>query len=545
MSDVGAEEVKVTEELVNGLREALGDESPSQYQRFSFSKARIGFAVGTSSKQYESGFELEFDDSALGDKGVIAISEMLKQNCNLSSLTIRNDRASSLGAEHIGHGLKYNDRLHSLSLAGNNSLGTQGVYTLFEHMDDMSNCLLDLDLSNVGMGDEGCSTISNCMLVENTRLRAIDLSRNSGITVLGMENLARVLPAYPRLRKLEYVNTAMQQSKDERLGLIQKRIDRLLMRNNIVMDLVDDLIETAMVSANRVTHVAKQLENPAQNLYINHLGASPLVLSQHNVTVPLTERSALDSFGFVELCGNRRQMQDFILAKQGFRGNKDEQLYAVFDGHGGVQCVRFVHANFADIFAEELNQDAGRSVCETIIATFERIQTLCEEFGIPHGTCAMVCYVQGKTVYSACCGDSRAVLAKKDAAGNVSVDRLSQLLTPRDSEERSRIEAQGGFVTRHGRVCGVLAVSRAIGDKHIPCVSSTPTITTTVLRADAPTQIMTVASDGVWNVLTPLEAAEIVTAVGSPYYAASLLCDCAYRNGSNDNISIICIKVSP
>lgn len=542
---VGAEEVKVRDELVNGLREAFGDESPSQYQKFKFSKERIGFAVGTSCKEFDSGFELEFDDSSLGDKGVIAISEMLKQNCNLSSLTIRNDRASSLGAEHIGHGLKYNSRLHSLSLSGNNSLGTQGVYTLFEHMDSMSNCLLDLDLSNVGIGDEGCTTVANCMLSDKTCLRSVNLSNNSGITVGGVENLAAVLSAYYRLRKLDYFHEGLLQETDDRLGFVQKRIDGLLLRNNTVMDVVEDLIESALSYVETgIQDVKETAANPA-DVYLDNLNKTPLVLAQHDIVNEPPVRSPLHAFGFVELCGNRRQMQDFILTKLNFRGNPNEQLYAVFDGHGGVQCVRFVHANFASVFEEELNELPTRPVCEAITSTFERLQTLCEDFSIAHGTCAMVCYVKGKTVYSACCGDSQAVLARKDVNGRVTVDKLSQLLTPRDSQERSRIESQGGFVTRHGRVCGVLAVSRAIGDKHIPCVSAIPAVTTSVLDSDDSVQVITVASDGVWDVMTPLEAAEIVTAVGSPYYAASLLCDSAYRNGSNDNISIICIKVSP
>jgi protein phosphatase PTC1 len=67
---------------------------------------------------------------------------------------------------------------------------------------------------------------------------------------------------------------------------------------------------------------------------------------------------------------------------------------------------------------------------------------------------------------------------------------------PQDEEETKRIQAEGGFVGNHGRVNGVLAVSRALGDHMLkPFVSAEPHVTTTRLKNSD--LFMIIACDGV------------------------------------------------
>lgn len=60
-------------------------------------------------------------------------------------------------------------------------------------------------------------------------------------------------------------------------------------------------------------------------------------------------------------------------------------------------------------------------------------------------------------------GDSRAVLSRSGKAIELTRDHK-----PLEPMERQRIELCGGFVCSDGRLCGELAVARAIGDYHFP-----------------------------------------------------------------------------
>lgn len=62
------------------------------------------------------------------------------------------------------------------------------------------------------------------------------------------------------------------------------------------------------------------------------------------------------SFGFYSMRGCRAQMQDAVLTKLNFMDSEDESLFAVFDGHGGVESARFARANFTTIFKKELRE---------------------------------------------------------------------------------------------------------------------------------------------------------------------------------------------
>ena len=75
------------------------------------------------------------------------------------------------------------------------------------------------------------------------------------------------------------------------------------------------------------------------------------------------------------------------------------------------------------------------------------------------GCTANVCLITHDTIFCANSGDSRAILVDK----NGKVTELSHDHKPDNAGEMSRIKAAGGFVD-DGRVQGIIAVSRAIGD---------------------------------------------------------------------------------
>jgi protein phosphatase PTC1 len=105
-------------------------------------------------------------------------------------------------------------------------------------------------------------------------------------------------------------------------------------------------------------------------------------------------------------------------------------------------------------------------------------------------------------MYAANVGDARIV-----ASGGV---ELTQDHKPRGEIDRIR-KHEGGFVLgdNHGRINGLLAVSRSIGDFYMhPYVVCTPYQSVTELTPDVKFAI--VACDGIWDEISSKQATKIV-----------------------------------
>jgi serine/threonine protein phosphatase PrpC len=107
----------------------------------------------------------------------------------------------------------------------------------------------------------------------------------------------------------------------------------------------------------------------------------------------------------------------------------------------------------------------------------------------------------------------------------------------------------GGFVTR-GRVLGVLAVSRAFGDNQLKervprCISSEPDIQ--IYGVQSVDEFIVIACDGLWDVFSSVEAVVFVRnqlkAHGDLNRIATLLAESAIAKGSQDNVSVIIVKL--
>jgi protein phosphatase 1L len=126
------------------------------------------------------------------------------------------------------------------------------------------------------------------------------------------------------------------------------------------------------------------------------------------------------------------------------------------------------------------------------------------------------------------------------AAIALSVDHKPNL-----KEEKQRVEEAGGMVVWAGtwRVCGILAVSRAFGDKPLKkFVIAKPYIQEETIERDDEFIIM--ASDGVWDVFSNEAAVELVREIASPEEAAVLLTKEAILRGSLDNLSCVVVRFS-
>jgi protein phosphatase 1G len=288
------------------------------------------------------------------------------------------------------------------------------------------------------------------------------------------------------------------------------------------------------------------------------------------LTKPVTEKNPTDGkndrmlFGACSMQGWRKSNEDAHIHKLDL--GDGNSLFAVFDGHGGEQVALFCERYFAEVlmaleaykqkdFARALEEafveldfmllsDEGHDKLRQIQLEIKRAVRggnakldITEEREIKSlpfqaGCTACVCLVTNDTIYCANAGDSRAVLVERSGK----VIELSEDHKPDNEGELKRIKEGGGFV-EEGRVQGIIAVSRAIGDweyknpalqfekkkkkknpeegpyrrpeeakKHQ--VSSFPDIRKVALSPEL--DFLIVACDGIWDCFSNEEAAKFV-----------------------------------
>lgn len=126
-------------------------------------------------------------------------------------------------------------------------------------------------------------------------------------------------------------------------------------------------------------------------------------------------------------------------------------------------------------------------------------------------------------------GDSTTFVLKNDGT----IVFRSKNHKPTDPEEEKLINALGGSVS-YNRVGGSLDVSRAFGDKKIKGVHPKADFT---IISDG--DIIVSVCDGVTDVMSDEEIAEIITSTTDSTIAAGLLTWKSYKKGSTDNLTAI------
>ena len=122
---------------------------------------------------------------------------------------------------------------------------------------------------------------------------------------------------------------------------------------------------------------------------------------------------------------------------------------------------------------------------------------------------------------------------------------LSEDHRPDRQSEQERIENNGGTVLHMGtwRVEGVLAVTRAIGDKDLKkCVTAEPFVVEIPLEEGDECLIM--ASDGLWDFMSNQEVVDETRLHKDPSLAAKALVDKAMEKGSRDNITVCVVHTN-
>ncbi|KAJ4953698.1 hypothetical protein NE237_030530 [Protea cynaroides] len=287
------------------------------------------------------------------------------------------------------------------------------------------------------------------------------------------------------------------------------------------------------------------------------------------------------TWGLTSIIGRRQEMEDAVAVIPGFLSSPCNHIggctapgsrssseispvhfFGVFDGHGGAQVATFCAERIHEVVAEEWerlgNDDGWRKRWEVAFSTgFLRAdnEVVAESIATEIvGSTAIVVAVSGCQIITSNCGDSRAVLCRGTQTIPLTVDHK-----PDREDELVRIEGGGGRVINWNgaRILGVLAMSRAIGDRYFrPWIIPVPEITFTTRSEED--ECLIVASDGLWDVMTNNEVGEVacqllrrrrrssmVNESSSPpaQSVADHLADVAYRRNSSDNISVIVVDL--
>ncbi|KAK9388711.1 phosphatase 2C-like domain-containing protein, partial [Lipomyces mesembrius] len=143
--------------------------------------------------------------------------------------------------------------------------------------------------------------------------------------------------------------------------------------------------------------------------------------------------------------------------------------------------------------------------------------------------------VQERMLYTANAGDARIVLCRKGNALRLSYDHKGT-----DQMEAQRIKNSGGVVL-NGRVNGILAVTRALGDSYIKkLVISHPYTTETYLTPED--EFVILACDGLWDVCSDQDAVDLIRDIKDPQTASRILIDYALSHFSMDNLTCMVIR---
>lgn len=139
-------------------------------------------------------------------------------------------------------------------------------------------------------------------------------------------------------------------------------------------------------------------------------------------------------------------------------------------------------------------------------------------------------------------GDARAVMAVDQGNGKMTAARLTRDHNPTTPREIDRVRRAGGSVY-NGRVNGMLAVSRALGDHALKSSGVTGMPDQTHVPLTDEHKFMIVACDGLWDVVTDEEAVNAVKNVKNPQQMAKKLVDMAMRKGTTDNVSVMAVRL--
>jgi serine/threonine protein phosphatase PrpC len=247
--------------------------------------------------------------------------------------------------------------------------------------------------------------------------------------------------------------------------------------------------------------------------------------------------------GVCHYIGRRPEMEDEHVATsfhlQVGKKRVPVQLFGIFDGHGGEEASQYMREKLEIKLHETMDTFCSHGINDEAIwnalkITFSQLDI---EFKKQHpGTTATVAMILENKVWTANVGDSRII-----ADNGV---QMTEDAKPTDPYYYKGIRKAKGFVWG-GRVNGILAVARAIGDHRVGAVIARPKIYQYPLPTGSDPIVIGAACDGIYDVANTQQIARAIRAQKnnrSPEQLAKDIVYSAYEAGSTDNLSMLIIK---
>ncbi|KAL5102353.1 hypothetical protein RYX36_006680 [Vicia faba] len=244
--------------------------------------------------------------------------------------------------------------------------------------------------------------------------------------------------------------------------------------------------------------------------------------------------------------GRREYMEDRYTAGDKLRGESNLAFFGVFDGHGGAKAAEFAANNLEKNILDEVINSEEEDVEEAVKRGYLNTDSEFLKQDVHGGSCVVTALIRNGNLVVSNAGDCRAVISRGGVAEALTSDHR-----PSREDERDRIETLGGYVDLcRGvwRIQGSLAVSRAIGDRHLKqWVTAEPE--TKVISIEPEHDLLILASDGLWDKVSNQEAVDIARqfCVGNnnqqPLLACEKLAALSASRGSQDDTSVMLIKL--
>ncbi|XP_074570906.1 putative protein phosphatase 2C 12 [Curcuma longa] len=254
--------------------------------------------------------------------------------------------------------------------------------------------------------------------------------------------------------------------------------------------------------------------------------------------------------------------EDFTLIETALQrdpGDSDAtfSVFALFDGHNGSGAAIYTKEKLLDNILGAIPSDLNRdewlaALPRALVAGFVKTDKHFQNIALTSGTTVTFVIIDGWVVTVASVGDSRCIL--ESAEGSVHYLSADHRLEA-NAEEVDRIIASGGEVGRLNIVGGAeigplrcwpggLCLSRSIGDKDVGELIVPVPHVKQVKLSNAGGRVI-IASDGVWDALTPQMALNCSRGLPADVAAHQIVKEAVQVEGLKDDTTCIVIDILP
>jgi len=396
-------------------------------------KSLKGLQKGLVDLPVASKLELKLNGAILGEPGAFVVSKALSESKALRMISLVKCGLDSPSMQAFGRLISTLPQLEELNLSGN-SLQNAGLIALLSGI-NLASPIPVIKLAGAGFTDDAVNPLLNLLTATRTNL-SLDLSKNT-FSISAVDQLIQGANKNVFVIGLNLEGSGISDDQS-------KQLYEILARNELVAGVIDRLLVNSCrrnfktrlvlfresVHANRVADDAN-IENTGPVYKWIQKSKSMLSAATDVQSQRFFAGTCLD-------IGRRNEMQDVICIKGVFRGDKNQDLFALFDGHGGREAATYCAERLPLIIAENLDKRSNDPAA-SIKEAFQKCHKEMSAWSTITGTTAVIVLIIDNKRYVINLGDSKAVLCQRGMAIFSTKDHKAT-----DPNEQQRILGLGG-----------------------------------------------------------------------------------------------------